>query len=104
MEISLDTVHLGILEDIYTRMCNSQPTSADEGTVFHQVKLGACREAAVVSAGHVGVTAKLVTNVIMENQDSSSSESKGGTTTKGWTHLVRVAVNTKRNPLPSING
>ncbi|KAK4806654.1 hypothetical protein QYF61_021250 [Mycteria americana] len=86
MEISLHKVHLGNLEDIYTRMYNTQPASTGKDTMFHQVKLGACQEATVVSAGNMRVmatmssAAKLVIKVIMENQDSSSSESKGGTT------------------------
>ncbi|XP_072703694.1 uncharacterized protein [Ciconia boyciana] len=86
MEISLHKVHLGNLEDIYTRMYNTQPASTGKDTMFHQVKLGTCQEATMVSAGNMWVmatmssAAKLVIKVIMENQDSSSSESKGGTT------------------------
>ncbi|KAM9591768.1 uncharacterized protein ACIBXB_005479 [Morphnus guianensis] len=86
MEISFHKAHRGNLENIYTRMYSSQSTSTGKDTAFHRVKLGACQEAAMVFAGHVRVTAtmsnaaKSVIKVIVENQDSSSSESKGDTT------------------------
>ncbi|XP_029862087.1 uncharacterized protein LOC115337813 [Aquila chrysaetos chrysaetos] len=86
MEISFRKAHLGNLENIYTRMSRSQSASTGKDTVFHRVKLGACQEAAVVFAGHVRVTAtmssaaKSVIKIIVEYQDSFSSEFKGGTT------------------------
>ncbi|KAK4805151.1 hypothetical protein QYF61_014938 [Mycteria americana] len=79
MEISAHKAHCGSLDSIYTRMYSGQPASTGRDTMLHRVKLSACQEPVVVSAGLVRATAtmsnasKSIVKVIVENRDAHST-------------------------------
>ncbi|XP_064296334.1 deep-sea actinoporin Cjtox I-like [Phalacrocorax carbo] len=75
VEISMHKAHLKDLQNIYKRMYNDQPASTGNETMLHRVKLGACQEPVMVSAGQVKVMAtmsnarKSIMRVIINGQE-----------------------------------